>query len=161
MIVVGVLYVFYMLINSVDIIYMLIEYSSPCWWCWCYCRRKWIRRIKSKSWTRLFAFHIVSIPLAKLCIQLFSLQRQLNSRIDWLFNLDMTIWHGRKLALKNWPCVVSCLYGGICKYIWAYTLYKEPSQLGLLNTPTASLQRGKSHPTSVLDMTLNNIMVKH
>ena len=36
-----------------------------------------------------------------------------------------------------------------------------PSRLELQNTPTASLQRGKTPtPTSVLDMTLNNQMVK-
>ena len=33
-----------------------------------------------------------------------------------------------------------------------------PSRLGLRNTPTAPLQRGKTTPTSVLDMTLNNLM---
>ena len=35
-----------------------------------------------------------------------------------------------------------------------------PSQLGLQNTLTASLQRGKLPPTNVLDMTLNNLMVR-
>ena len=32
--------------------------------------------------------------------------------------------------------------------------------MGLQNTPTQSLQRGKTPPTSVLDMTLNNLMVR-
>ena len=35
-----------------------------------------------------------------------------------------------------------------------------PSQLGLQNTPTASLQMGKIHPTCVQDMTLKNLMVR-
>ena len=35
-----------------------------------------------------------------------------------------------------------------------------PSRLGLYNTPTATLQRGKTPPTSVLGMTLNNLMVR-
>ena len=36
-----------------------------------------------------------------------------------------------------------------------------PSQLGLKNTLTAPLQRGKTPPlTSVLDMTLNNLMMR-
>ena len=35
-----------------------------------------------------------------------------------------------------------------------------PSQLGLQNTLTASLQKSKTRPTSVLDMTLNNLMVR-
>ena len=33
----------------------------------------------------------------------------------------------------------------------------SPSRLGLQNTPTAPLQRGKTPPTSFLDMTLNNL----
>ena len=32
-------------------------------------------------------------------------------------------------------------------------------QLGLPNTSTASLQRCKTQPTSVVDMTLNNLMM--
>ena len=35
-----------------------------------------------------------------------------------------------------------------------------PSRLELQNTPTASLQRGKTPPISVLDKTLNNLIVK-
>ena len=35
-----------------------------------------------------------------------------------------------------------------------------PSWLELQNTPTASMQRGKTSPTSVQVMTLNNLMVK-
>ena len=34
------------------------------------------------------------------------------------------------------------------------------SRLEMKNTPTASLQRGKTPLTSVLDMTLNNLMGK-
>ena len=34
------------------------------------------------------------------------------------------------------------------------------SQLGVENTPTASLQRGKTPLTSVLDMRLNNLMLR-
>ena len=35
-----------------------------------------------------------------------------------------------------------------------------PSRLGLQNTLTAHLQRGKNAPTIVLDMTLNNLIVR-
>ena len=35
-----------------------------------------------------------------------------------------------------------------------------PSWLGLQNRTTASLKRGKTPQTSVLDMTLNNLMVR-
>ena len=35
-----------------------------------------------------------------------------------------------------------------------------PSRLELENIPTASLQRGKTPPTSVLDMALNNLMLE-
>ena len=41
-----------------------------------------------------------------------------------------------------------------------FFIFLLPSRLGLKNTPTASLQRGKTPPTSVLDMTLNNLMVR-
>ena len=34
------------------------------------------------------------------------------------------------------------------------------NQMGLQNTPTAFLRRGKTLPMSVLDMTLNNLMVR-
>ena len=36
----------------------------------------------------------------------------------------------------------------------------QPTWLGLQNTLTASLQRGKTPPMSVLDMTPNNLMVR-
>ena len=39
---------------------------------------------------RLFWFHIALMPLGKVWIQLFSLQLWVNSRADWIFNLDMT-----------------------------------------------------------------------
>ena len=39
-----------------------------------------------------------------------------------------------------------------------YLLKRWPSRLGLQNTPTASLQRGNTLPTSVVDMTLNKLM---
>ena len=35
-----------------------------------------------------------------------------------------------------------------------------PTWVGLQNTPTASLQRSKTPPMSILDMTLNNLMVR-
>ena len=41
--------------------------------CWSlingYCYRKWAQL---KSWMRLFTFHMMLIPLGKVCIQLFS-----------------------------------------------------------------------------------------
>ena len=39
-------------------------------------------------------------------------------------------------------------------------LFRLPNQLGLYNSPTASLRKGKSPPSSIQDMTLNNLMVK-
>ena len=56
-------------------------------WCNGYRRRKWTRRHKFKSWTRLVAFHIALIPLEKVWIQLFSFQQWVNSRADWFFSL--------------------------------------------------------------------------
>ena len=48
-------------------------------------------------------------------------------------------------------------------YIYIYDRVKSagwPSRLWLQNTLTASLQRGKTPPTSVLDITLSNLMVR-
>ena len=45
-----------------------------------------------------------------------------------------------------------------CLNAWNYLT--GASRLGLENKPSASLQRGKTPPTSVLDLTLNNLMVR-
>ena len=42
----------------------------------------------------------------------------------------------------------------------ADTTQQLPCQLRLKNTPTASLQRGEIPQTSVMDMTLNSLMVR-
>ena len=44
--------------------------------------------------------------------------------------------------------------------IWIYYMEVWPSRLGQQNTQTSSLQKSKSPPTSVLDMILNNPMVR-
>ena len=54
--------------------------SGRCSWCNGYRRRKFTRRHEFKSWTRLIAFHIALIPLAKVWSQLFSLQLWVNSK---------------------------------------------------------------------------------
>ena len=43
---------------------------------------------------------------------------------------------------------------------WNHLTFCWSSQLGLMNTLTASLQRGKNPPMSVLDMTIKNLMVR-
>ena len=53
-------------------------------------------------------------------------------------------WHSLKAS-----------YMWIISFIWLLT-----SWLGLYNTPTPPLQRGKFPPMSVLEMTLNNLMVR-
>ena len=51
--------------------------------------------------------------------------------------------------------MVSCNYlHFMVIIIITYSHLREPCQLGLQNTQTASLQRGKTSPTSVLIMTL-------
>ena len=61
------------------------------------------------------------------------------------------------------------LYSYVCVHIRTYThIYictqghylLRPSQLGLMNTPTAYLQMGKTSPTAVLDMALNKRMMR-
>ena len=61
-----------------------VLYRWRCPWCNGYRRWKWTRRHEFKSWTRLIAFHIALIPLAKVWIQLISLQLWVNSRTDWV-----------------------------------------------------------------------------
>ena len=53
---------------------------------------------------------------------------------------------------SSWPRGTLLIYQNLSR-MW-------PSRPGLQNTPTASLQRGKTLLTSVLDMTLNNLMVR-
>ena len=63
------------------------SYFWKCLWCNGYRHRKWIRRHKFKSWTRLIAFHIALIPLGKAWIQVFSFRLWVNSWADWFFSL--------------------------------------------------------------------------
>ena len=58
--------------------------GHKCPWCNCYCW-KWTWQPDFKPSARLFAFHIVLIPLGKVWIQLFSLQIRANSRVDCAF----------------------------------------------------------------------------
>ena len=100
-------------------VHLFNHYTRRCPWCNCYRRRKWTRRLEFKSWTRLIAFHIALIPLGNVWIQLFSLQLWVNRRTDWF----LQPWWGEgklwiqtcQTPLKNWPCVLSCLSGGVGK----------------------------------------------
>ena len=70
-------------------------------------------------------------------------------------------------------CVCVCVYVYLCvcfntKVGYIYIRYHMGKythtcvwscRLGLQNTPTASLQRDKTRPTSVLDMALNSLMM--
>ena len=53
-----------------------------CSWCNGYHCRKWTQRPEFKSWTNLFAFHIMLVPLVKVCIQLSFFQIWVNSMAD-------------------------------------------------------------------------------
>ena len=66
------------------IILGFLNLSWRCPWCNGYRHRKWTRRHKFKSSTRLIGFHIALIPLGKVWIKLFSLQLWVNSRADWV-----------------------------------------------------------------------------
>ena len=44
--------------------------------------------------------------------------------------------------------------------IYLYLKIPSASRQGMQNAPTASLQKGKTSPTSVLNMKLNNLMVR-
>ena len=66
--------------------------SWSCPWCNGYRRRKWTWQHEFKSWTRLIAFHIALILLGKVWIQLFSLNLWVNSRTDWVLEIEL-FWH--------------------------------------------------------------------
>ena len=81
---------------------------------------------KFLPWTRMFVFYRALIRLRKVCIQVFSLQLLINSRVDSALYLSMTNNIRRensefkpfKLEVKkNWPFVSSCSCGGVGKYI--------------------------------------------
>ena len=75
-----------------------------------------------KSWTRLIAFHIALMPLEKVWIKLVSLQLWAYYRADCVFQPSLEegkLWiQTCKTPLKNWPCVISCLSGGVGKYVY-------------------------------------------
>ena len=66
-------------------------------------------------------------------------------------------------------CILFCVFlkSGFILLFHCYHVYLLfnpyslwPSRLGMLNTPTASLQRGKTPPTNVLIVTQNNLIVR-
>ena len=68
-------------------------------------------------------------------------------------------------APRIYKCMCVCVC--VCVCVWRLIKssdvcdeIKDVSWLGLSITPTAHLQRGKIPATSVLDMTLNNLMVR-
>ena len=79
-----------------------------------YHRRKLNRWAEIKSWTTLFAFYFVLMPLGNT--RVFFPQLKVNTRKDWLFSIGKTtslrnrkIWIQTNCTpLKNWPCVTSC-----------------------------------------------------
>ena len=91
-----------------------------CLWCNVCAHRKWTWLPKFKSWTRLFVFRIMLVPLGKLWIQLFSFHLWVNNRADWVLQPWFSYQSIRtktlnsnhlKIPLKNWPCVTSCWCG--------------------------------------------------
>ena len=93
-----------------------------------------------KSWTRLFAFHMVLIHLGKVCIQLFTFQLWVNSRTDWLFNFDMaTSLRERKqnpnclrIDLVSQLAQMKGLYIYIYIYIYIYTHTHTHKRLSII-----------------------------
>ena len=72
-----------------------------------YHRRKWTQQPEFKSWTKLFAFHTVLIPLKKVCFQRFSIQLWVNSRAGCTYHLgvvtDIAKVHLKKINLVLHP----------------------------------------------------------
>ena len=67
-------------------------------------------------------------------------------------------WWSQKPILTLF-CFCSLNSRDVAFYVAFWLAIIWPSQLGLQNTLTAVLQRGKTPPMSVLDMTLNNLIV--
>ena len=85
--------------RGVIVIYIYI-YMCVCVCVYCnrYRGRKWSRRREFKSWTILSTFHIVRLSLEKVWIQLFSLQKCVNSTKTCFFkyitysSVNFKIW---------------------------------------------------------------------
>ena len=60
------------------------------------------------------------------------------TNITWIVKIELWVFNPRHLFSNHWL----------------------PSRLGLYNTSIALLQRSNPHPTSVLDMTLKNLMLR-
>ena len=67
----------------------------------CYRRKRWTRRPKFKSSTRIFALHVALIALGKVWIQQFSSQPWVD-RTDWAFESCSGNQSNRKKSLVAW-----------------------------------------------------------
>ena len=72
-----------------------------CFWSNGYRLSKWIQWTEFKSWTKLFIFHIVLIPLEKVWIQLISLQLWVTSWADWARQPLNGNWSERRKTLNS------------------------------------------------------------
>ena len=78
-------------------------------------------------------------------------------KIDWSGYRGFSLYLFQGCKFEDDSIILSMKLGHFMIFFSAQHL---PSRLGMYNTPTASLQRGKTHTMSILDMTLNNLMVK-
>ena len=70
--------------------------------------RQWNQLLKSKSWMRLFAFHIVLISLGKVSIWPISLLLWVNTRTDWFLWFDVVglfSWSSKLCWIHLWKKV--------------------------------------------------------
>ena len=67
---------------SYYMIQLLRVYEERCSWFNSYCCWKWVRWPEFKNWMMVFAFYIAQIHLGKVWMQLFFLQRWINSGTD-------------------------------------------------------------------------------
>ena len=106
----------------------------------------------STSWLGLLNWG--SFSVCKLVLTLAFLSLWLNIR--WYLPIFFHNFHLLLLLLPHIYTDASLIDGSVKgQYITLWTNW-----LGLRDTLTASLQRGKTPPVSVLDMTLNNLMVR-
>ena len=102
-----------------------------------------------------------------LCLSQYESIRSFhNSNANWTRDHNSVVTymfpHNSNLFIR-WKYIPNRLLFKSSSRVISSTLifqHRWPNRLGLQNTPTASLQRGNTPPTSVLHMTLNNLMVR-
>ena len=81
-----------------------------------------------------------------------------------MYSTALAVWAKNKCIVQNQTLSFLVLFFRISSFKTTITMTETKNRLpgrpGLQNIRTPSLQRGKTPPTSVLDMTQNNLMFR-